>query len=212
MVDFLETPRFDDRISYGSSGGPGFKTTVFEGHGGVEQRGINWAVTKGQWNVAQGIRDKADMDLIRALFLAVRGRAIGFRFKDWGDFELDEEVASGVVDGANDTFLIQKTYTSGALSYVRRIFKPVSGTIHVFVDAVEVTIGAGATEVAVDYTTGTLTFGASAIPALGQEVTVSGEYDTPVRFDTDLLNVTQDSFELQTWNNVPLVELMLSDD
>ena len=210
VTDFLETPRFDENISYGSSGGPAFKTTVFEGHSGVEQRSINWSRAKGQWNVAQGIRDKSDMDSIRAFFVNVKGRAIGFRFKDWGDYELvDSNIGTG--DGIETTFLLTKTYTVGALSYVRRIFKPVSGTLVVKVDGVTVPIGAGSTEVAVDYTTGTLVFGADVIPADTKPVTVSGEFDTPVRFDTDQLSASHEGFIVESWTSIPLVEILLED-
>lgn len=211
MTDFLETPRFDVNISYGSSGGSGFNTTVFEGHGGVEQRGINWATTKGKWNVAQGIRTAADMQGIKDLFMVVYGKAIGFRFKDWGDFQMTLEEATPIANGVNNTFKMQRTYTAGALSYIRRVFKPVSGTIHVFDNGVERTLGAGASQVNIDYTTGIMTFGASIIPVNTHIITVTGEFDLPVRFDTDDLNITQDSFDTETWNNIPLVELLLVD-
>lgn len=211
MVEFLETPRFDVNISYGSAGGPGFNTAIFEGHGGVEQRGITWATAKGKWNVGQGIRDSADMKTIRALFMAVKGRAIGFRFKDWNDFELVAEPASGTANGSNPTFKIIKTYTAGSLSYVRRIFKPVSGSLVIKDNGVTRTIGVGAGNVAVDYTTGVLTFGASIIPAAAHVITVDGEFDTPVRFDTDNMTSAMDGFQTESWSSIPLVELLLED-
>jgi uncharacterized protein (TIGR02217 family) len=212
MTDFLETPRFEPAISYGSTGGPGFNTTVFEGHGGVEQRGRNWATTKGKWNVAHGIRDTADFEAIRKMFMAVYGKAIGFRFKDWGDYQMALEIATPLGDGVTTIFKMQRTYTSGALSYTRRIFKPVSGTIHVFDDGVERTVGtADANRVTIDYATGKMTFGASIIPVAAHVITVTGEYDLPVRFDTDFLDVSQENFDMETWNNIPLVELLLPD-
>lgn len=211
MVDFLETPRFDVNISYGSSGGSGFNTTVFEGHGGVEQRGINWATTKGKWNVAQGIRDTADMQAIKDLFMAVKGKAIGFRFKDWGDFQMTAAVATPTADGTNRIFKMQRTYTAGALSYVRRVFKPVTGTIHVFDNGTERPLGVATNQVAIDYATGIMTFGTSIVPTNTHVITVTGEFDLPVRFDTDNLNIAQDSFDTETWNSIPLVELLLTD-
>lgn len=215
MTDFMESPRFPDNISYGSSGGPNFNTSVFEGHGGVEQRGINWNTVKGKWNVSQGIRDTADMNLIRSFFYGVKGRAIGFRYKDWGDYLLDEEEASGVVDGVNDTFKIIKTYlpeSNSNFTYVRRIFKPVEDSITVLVDTTPITVGNGVTEVDIDFETGIMTFGSSVVPAMGTHVYVSGQFDLPVRFDTDALNVTEDSFDTQTWGSIPLVELLLIDE
>lgn len=211
MVDFLEV-QLEPNISYGSAGGAGFNTTVFEGHGGIEQRGINWATTKGRWNISQGIRDVADMELVRALFMAVRGKAIGFRFKDWGDYKMTADVATPTANGVNNTFKMQRTYTSGSLNYIRRIFKPVTGTIHVFDNGVERTVGTpNASRVSIDYATGIMTFGSSIIPVNAHVITVTGEYDLPVRFDTDFLNVAEENFNMETWSSIPLVELLLSD-
>lgn len=220
MTSFLETPRFSSRISYGSAGGPGFNTTVFEGHGGVEQRGQNWATTKGKWNVAQGVRDNSDFAAIRALFMAVRGKAIGFRFKDWGDYQLVAAVCTpATANGTNPTFKLQKTYTSGSLSYVRRIFKPTydadrtDGTdaFAIFDNGISIPLGAGASQVSLDFATGIMTFGASVIPAAGHVITATGEFDLPVRFDTDFLEANQEDFDQQTWSNIPLIELLLTD-
>lgn len=210
VTDFLETPRFSDDISYGSGGGPGFKTFIFEGHSGIEQRSIAWSRAKGKWDVGYGIRDKADMDVVRAFFYNVKGKAIGFRFKDWGDYSVTG-ANIGTGDGAENTFRLTKTYTTGANSYVRRIFKPVDGTLTIYVDGSPVAIGNGATEVDVDYATGILTFGASAIPPNGDAVTWDGEFDVPVRFDTDQLQAVHDGHETETWGNIPLVEVLLED-
>lgn len=209
MTVFLETPRFDTGISYGSAGGAGFSTTVFEGHGGVEQRGISWATCRGKWNVAQGIRDVSQMKIIRAFFMAVKGKAIGFRYKDWGDFQMTVDPATPIADGANRIFNMQCTYTAGALTYVRRIFKPVSGTIAVFDNGVLRTEGVGTGQYAIDYTQGIITFGTAIVPVAGHVITVTGEFDLPVRFDTDNLNVAEDSFSTETWSSIPLIELLL---
>jgi uncharacterized protein (TIGR02217 family) len=129
-TSFLEV-QMDVNVSYGSGGGPGFKTLIFEGHTGLEQRSISWTRAKGKWNVAQGIRNQSDMDTIRALFYNTSGRAAGFRFKDWGDYQLNNmQIATG--DGSTKVFKITKTYAVTGSSYVRRIFKPVSGTMNVY--------------------------------------------------------------------------------
>lgn len=206
MTTFLETPRFPDDIAYGSAGGPGFKTFVFEGHSGIEQRNVAWSRARGKWNVAYGIRDKSAMDTVRALFYSVNGRAIGFRFKDWSDYELtNENIGTG--DGTTRVFTIKKTYTSGALSYERRIFKPVSA-LTVKVNGVTKTVS---THYDIDYTTGILTFTLGNAPTNGHAVTVTGEFDVPVRFDTDELAAKHDSWENETWDSIPIVELLLEE-
>lgn len=207
---FIESPRFPDNISYGSGGGPGFKTYIFEGFSGVEYSSITWSIARAKYNANQGIRDKADMDTLRAFFYMVRGRAIRFRYKDWGDYELEDEVI-GTGDGVQTVYKITKTYGT-TNPYVRRIFKPVADTVVVKVDGVVVPQGAPAAGVVtLDDTTGLLTFGADVKPALGKDVTVTCEFDVPCRFDTDVLNATHEGYIAESWSSIPIVEVTLED-
>jgi uncharacterized protein (TIGR02217 family) len=206
---FNDTTRFPDDIAYGSSGGPGFKTFVFEGHSGVEQRNQAWSIARGAWDVSYGIRDKVDMDTVRAFFFAHRGKLIGFRFKDWGDFALTAEtIAQG--DAAETVFQIIRTYTIGpsANDYTRTISKLVAASVTVEVNSVPITEGTGATEVAIDYDTGIITFGASAIPASGHDIDITAEFDVPVRFDTDTMASAHEGFETEAWSSIPIVEIL----
>ena len=57
----------------------------------------------------------------------------------------------------------------------------------------------------VDTTTGLVTFNTP--PALGVEVTADFEFDVPVRFDTDHMAVTIESYRLHAWQQIPIVEL-----
>lgn len=206
MLAFLETPRFPEQISYGSSGGPSFKTFVFEGNSGIEQSTVAWSRARHKYNAQKGITDKDDMDVVRAFFLNVAGRARGFRWKDWGDYELvNANIGTG--DGVEDTFRITKKYVTDSLIYTRRIFKPVSG-IQVYVNAVLKTI---TTDYTIDLATGIITFGGGDIPAAAQAVTVTGEFDVPVRLDTDNLDAAHDGFLIETWGSIPLVELLLEE-
>lgn len=208
-LTFNDTTRFPDDIAYGSTGGPGFKTFVFEGHSGVEQRNQAWSIARAAYDVAYGIRDKVDMDTVREFFYAQRGKLIGFRFKDWGDFELTTE-SIGTGDGADAIWQVIKTYSQGptANDYTRTITKLVAATVTVFVAASPITEGTGATEVAIDYDTGILTFGASAIPTTGADITVTAEFDVPVRFDVDQMAAQHDAFLQETWGSIPIVEIL----
>jgi uncharacterized protein (TIGR02217 family) len=206
MLSFLETPRFPEQISLGSSGGPSFKTHIFEGNSGVEQGSSVWSRTRHRYNARKGITDKDDMDVVRAFFLNLRGRARGFRWKDWSDYELiDEQI--GVGDGTTAVFKIIKTYTVGSLSYVRRIFKPVSG-LQVRVNGV---LKIESNHYTLDYTTGIITFSGLDIPTTGHPITVTGEFDVPVRLDTDQLEASHEGFLTETWDQIPLVELLLDE-
>jgi uncharacterized protein (TIGR02217 family) len=83
---------------------------------------------------------------------------------------------------------------------VRTITKPVAGTVKVYLDGAEQLAGWS-----VDTTTGLVTFGVP--PALGVEVTADFEFDVPVRFDTDHMAVTIETYRLHSWQQIPIVEL-----
>jgi len=201
-VSFRETPRFPEDISYGSSGGPTFKTYVYEGFSGVEQRNITWSEAKHQYDVAHGIRDRGDMDTLRAFFYNMRGRGYGFRYKDWADYELVDEII-GTGDGANNTFNITKAYASGANTYSRRIYKPIASGFSVKVNGVTVS----PTTYTLSTTAGTVVFTGGNTPPNGHAVAVTGEFDVPVRFDTDQMAASHDGFQVESWGSIPLVEL-----
>jgi uncharacterized protein (TIGR02217 family) len=76
----------------------------------------------------------------------------------------------------------------------------VAGTVRVYLNAVEQLFGWS-----VNATTGVVSFGTS--PALGVEVTADFEFDVPVRFDTDHMAVTIESYRLHAWQQIPIVEL-----
>lgn len=201
MDSFIETPRFDDIIAYGSAGGPTFNNFVFEGDSGIEGIVENWQVVKCRYNIEHAIRDKKDFEAVRAFFYNAYGRARGFRFKDHFDYQGVNEPCGGVVNGVNAAFTLMKRYTSGAFSFDRRIYKPVTGTVTAKVD------GSPAALSGIDYTTGTITL--SAAPLVGSVVTASFEFDVPVRFDTDQLSISYEGFELQNSSGITLVELIL---
>ena len=54
-------------------------------------------------------------------------------------------------------------------------------------------------------TTGLITF--TTAPAAGIEITSDFEFDVPVRFDTDHMAVTIETFRLHRWQQIPIVEL-----
>jgi uncharacterized protein (TIGR02217 family) len=201
---FVET-QFPPDISYGSKGGSGFSTTIFETTAGYEQRNINWANSRAKYDISYGIRDVSDITTVVNFFMAMQGKAFGFRFKDWADYQITNQQI-GVGDGSTVSFQLGKTYTDplSLRSYTRTIKKPVVGTIG------EVTVsGAGAPGgYALDYTTGILTL--SEAPASGAPVAVAYiEFDVPCRFDTDNLGISQDFWNVESWENIPITEIKL---
>lgn len=197
---FVET-RFPADISYGSAGGPEYSTDIIMIQSGYEQRNINWSAARARYNVAYGVRTQPQLDALIAFFRARKGRADGFRFKDWTDYKTTAQtIATG--NGSTTVFPLIKTYVSGSTSETRTIAKPVAGTINIYLDGVLQTSG-----VTVSTLTGLVTF--TAAPANGKIITADFEFDVPVRFDTDRLSASLDSYGISSVHDIPLVEIRI---
>jgi len=198
MTSFHEV-RFPDNIAYGATGGPEFATTVVVTGAGHEQRNVNWAEARGRWDVASGLKNQPQLDELIAFFRSRKGRAYGFRFKDWTDYKATGQLL-GTGDGAQNQFQLVKSYPSGSVIEVRTTSKPVAGTVRIYKDGIEQLSGWS-----VNVTTGMITF--TTAPAVGVEITADFEFDVPVRFDTDHMAVTIETFRLHRWQQIPIVEL-----
>ncbi len=197
-MGFVET-QFPTDISYGSSGGPEYATDVVIASSGYEQRNVNWVEARARYNVAHGVKTKTQLDALIAFFRARKGRAYGFRFKDWTDYQATGE-SLGTGNGVKTQFQLIKNYVSGAVTETRTITKPVSGSVQVYKNAVLQSSG-----VSVDTTTGVVTF--TTAPASGVVVTASYQFDVPVRFDADRLSASLDAYGIHSWLDIPLVEV-----
>lgn len=203
--------RFPDDISYGSSGGPAYSTLVPHTGSGYEDTLSNWSAARHRYNVGYGLRTFDKIERVIAFFHAVRGRAFGFRYKDWADFKscavdatpAATDQALGTGDGVVAAFQLWKTYTYSGEGYARKITKPVLGTVKVAVAGVAKTI---TTHFTVSSVTGIVTFTAGNIPTGGQAVTAGYEFDVPVRFEEDFLNVSLDNLKVGA-ADVNLVEV-----
>jgi len=196
--------RLPTSIELGAVGGPNFLTTITTLSGGAEQRNVNWEDERAEYDIGYSVRTNADFAAVAAFFRARRGRAYGFRFKDHNDYTLtDENIGTG--DDVTAAYQIIKTYEpSGPLPYVREIRKPVSGSVVVKVAGVTKTV---TTHYTIDHATGIITFTAGNIPTAGQAVTVTCEFDVPVRFDVDKLDIARPTPALAGASGIRLVEI-----
>ena len=200
--------RFPDNISRGARGGPERRTQVVELASGDEERNASWANSRRRYDVAYGIRRADDLAAVVSFFEARNGRLYGFRFKDWADYKSSIPSAAinatnqniGMGTGAVTQFQLVKRYTSGAQSWTRAITKPVAGTVTMALNgAVQ---GSGWT---LNTATGLVTF--TTAPGLGITVTAGFEFDVPVRFDNDMVDVTLDIERLGSITSISLVEI-----
>ncbi|MBN9259464.1 MAG: glycoside hydrolase family 24 [Alphaproteobacteria bacterium 64-6] len=206
--------RFPTAISRGATGGPERRTDVVALGSGHEERNSRWADSRRSYNAGYGVKTLDDLHAVIAFFEERRGRLYGFRWKDHADFRscppsiapsaLDQPI--GVGDGETSTFQLCKRYGSTHAPWSRRIAKPVVGSILVAVDGEPLIVD---THVTVDPTTGTLTFAPEHIPAEGAVITAGFEFDVPVRFDTDKLEVSLQGFSHGAIPSIPIVEVRL---
>jgi len=197
-------------VEKGAQGGPGFKTTILILGGGLEKRNIDWATTRGRWDIGYGIQTKTDFTAVIDFFYARQGRAHSFRFKDWTDFEITAQNMF-TTDGSTATFQMFKRYTSGAVNFDRNLTKPLASGWVVTVNAVGQTVvydtAPGATEVSINTLTGIVTLGSTHAATSSQAVVLTGEFDVPVRFDSDNLDISVETFDAGALPQIPIIEV-----
>ena len=199
---FIER-RFPECVSFGSQGGPGFKTNVFTFDSGITTSDINWERIRGRYEATFDNVTPADIEEVEDFFYGMRGRALAFRYKDWTDYQISSQNI-GVGTGTDTVFQIFKRYQSGQNIFDRIIKKTVSGTSQVSVDGVVYLEGS---DYSIIDTEGRILF--TNPPAVGAIIRLDYiEYDVPVRFDTDYLNISYDDFR-QLNTSVDLIEVLV---
>ena len=210
---FHET-RFPTAISRAAHGGPERRTDVVVLGSGAEERNARWADSRRSYNAGWGVKSLDDLHAVIAFFEERRGRLHGFRWRDPMDFKscppestpaaLDQQIGTG--DGTTAVFQLKKTYGSLFNPWSRHIKKPVAGTVLIAVAGI---VQTPATAYIVDHTTGIVTFQPGHIPAAAQAITAGFEFDVPVRFDTDKLEINIQGFRHGAIPAIPIVEIRL---
>lgn len=189
--------RLPDDVEQGATGGPSFQTTVIPLSSGAEQRNIDWSEARHDWELAYGVQTHVDFAATRAFFFARRGKAHTFRFKDWSDYYMDDEV-QGIGNGVNAIFQLIKTYEgNGPDPYRRRITRPLTATVEWRVDGIIVAAAAQPLGIYV----------LSPVPADGAVVTASCEFDLCVRFNVDKFNLMLDLENAGSIGSLPVIEV-----
>jgi uncharacterized protein (TIGR02217 family) len=210
-MNFHET-RFPTAISRAGQGGPERRTDVVTLGSGSEERNARWANSRRSYNAGYGIRSLDDLHAVIAFFEERRGRLTGFRFRDHADWKscppmatpsaLDQRI--GIGDGTTARFQLIKTYGSTFAPWTRTISKPVAATVLIAVNATPRVAGSDYT---LDPTTGTVTFLPGHLPLAGGIITAGYEFDVPVRFDTDKLDISLQGLSHGAIPHIPIVEV-----
>jgi uncharacterized protein (TIGR02217 family) len=126
MSDFAEI-YLDLGYDYGASGGPEFRTGIVVTASGIEARNQQWEVARRRWDIGERSVVKTKKDYLLDFFHARRGAKQGFRFRDWGDYQVEAETFTPA--GAK-THQLVKTYDDGSSNaYTRNIVKPRAATV-----------------------------------------------------------------------------------
>jgi uncharacterized protein (TIGR02217 family) len=179
---------------------------------GAEERNARWADSRRSYNAGYGVKSLNDLHAVIAFFEERRGRLHGFRWRDPSDWKscLPESAPSvldqpiGIGDGVIAVFQLTKSYGAVFNPWSRAITKPVAGTVLIDVGGAVQVAG---TAYAVDHGTGIVTFLAGHIPAAGAAITAGFEFDVPVRFDSDKLEINIQGVHHGAIPSIPIVEI-----
>jgi uncharacterized protein (TIGR02217 family) len=208
----IQDYRLPEQIERGSGFGPSFSNVIQEAISGNEQRYATWTKCRGVGDLSYGLMTSSDpagdFAAILAMYRAHFGSLYPWRLRDWSDYTATNEVF-GTGNGSETQFQLSKTYdpslillnTPGTYFYVRDITLLASTPV-IKVDNVTKTV-------TTDYTisaSGIVTFVLP--PAADAALSWTGEFDVPVRFDTDQLPVVMNEADITTIRRIPVKEVI----
>lgn len=186
---------------------PQFSTAIVTTANGHEQRNSDWANARLRFDAGPGVRSEADLQTLIAFFRARRGAARAFRFRD--PFDCSSNGMTGVVtagdqwlgdgDGIRTEFALVKRYGRDSDGEVRPIRYPVAGSLLVSVNGMLTTSGWELRD------GGIIAF--SVAPASGARIRAGFQFDVPVRFAEDQLEIEADGIAAGAAPRVPLIEV-----
>lgn len=188
-----------DPVGADSSGGPGFFSNLIESDSGKVTviRRRSQPQNRFELNIAD--RSPVQLSQLRTFFLARGGSSNGFLLKwphehnstatgfllssgsgTFGSATTSADQLIGTGDGGTVDFQLVKRYTDAAGTLTRNITKPISGTVKVQSNGVDLTEGADFT---VNYATGVVTLASA--PTSGHLVKAGFDFYFPVRFGAE---------------------------
>lgn len=202
MIGFHEV-RFPEDVSWGSRGGPVYKTQVYTSHRGYEKRNVDWSQPMMQFNAAYGI--KTDQHIINVInfFNARQGKLFGFRYKNWSNYNIVEgPIATG--DGFSKRLPMWKFYGFPGARHYKRLRKIVRGSVRGVMVASDPMVEG--VDFRIDYDSGEIVFNTP----VGYGVPVRAlnlEFDEPVRFEEDSVENVIDAYNNNALNKLDLVSI-----
>lgn len=215
----FHTELFPVEISYGSKGGPGYKTSIQTTDSGQEHRISQWDNPRYQFDASYGVKSYDDLYLVQKFYHARKGALHGFLFKDHLDFSTEatgrgtaafDDCLLGTFGTATSTIQLRKSYqfeVGGATSY-RTITRPIASTIKVGWDS----NGDGTvTEQASGWTCDSAgVVSITSATANSKAIYAGCQFYVPVRFGEGadkILQANLESFDVGNMGSIPIIEI-----
>lgn len=182
--------KLPERVSYGFTASPNYRSRASEREGGFERINRVWARPL-LYITSARLEDTpiTNVETVLAFFHAMGGQASYFRCKDHTDYQscgvqstpsrLDQPLV--LKTGSSTEWQLCKNYTAGSITQRREIYKPIGSTILIANGG-----GVLQTDWTLDEATGILTKGGG---FSGTPTTWGGQFDVEVRFMNDMLDV-----------------------
>lgn len=181
-VNFIDY-RLNPNYAYGFTGGPDWRTNRNPLRTtGVVNRDRKWLMPQHRYSANYALPMQEAFDELRAMTYVTCGGWLAFRFKDWDDYDVVDELI-GTGDGTSNPMQLVKTYTKGPRSFTRIIRLPLNAVLR---DEDNNTLS-----VTVDALSGQVV-PASPWPS-GKGIYWTGEFDVPVYFESDYNPITRRS-------------------
>lgn len=194
--------RFPENISYNFNVISEFKTDIITAKSGKEQRNTIWENEKLKFKINNENLTNENINEIFNFFKLMKGRSNGFRFKNWANFKATNEFL-GIVNN-NSIFQLIKGYIIAdcfdkLYSITKKITKPVLNTVKIYQNDSEIT------DFEVNYITGEVNIKTNL--SENDLITADFEFDVPVRFNSDSIELNMLTENIGIINNLELIEI-----
>jgi uncharacterized protein (TIGR02217 family) len=185
-------------FSSDSTFGPEFATIVVDTDSGQTNRVSQFREGLQRFKIENPVKPISVMDQLLHFFHTRRGRLTGFLIQDYLAHSVVMEPFA-ISNGSTLLYQLMRTFYSGNVGRIKTIYKPVDPII-VYVDGVE------DNTVSVNYDAGLVAF--TTAPSNGAVLSWTGQYNTPVRFNTDVISMQLNGVDSMGWDSIELTELI----
>lgn len=199
---------FPPRLSFGIECDPEWEVEVTTTRAGFENRNLDWTDARHNYDASFAIRTATDHQEIRTHFHKARGKFHTFPLLDPLDNSCTVEQGIVVEGDESDvgTYQLFKRYGSGEFAYDRKITRPFDVAVYVF-DVLQTEDS----DYTLDDETGIITLISPSTDHMAEDITWSGSFYVPCRYDTTKLpvritNKSHGEF-LVSSDSVPIVEV-----